>query len=78
MLILADTWYPGWAATVDGRPTSIYQAYYALRGVVVEPGDHRVEFDYKPLSALLGAVMSAAGLLGACVLAFWTRHRARQ
>jgi uncharacterized membrane protein YfhO len=75
MLILADTWYPGWIATIDGRPAPIHQAYLALRGVVLERGDHRVEFHYQPASALIGAVMSAVGILGACMLALWERHR---
>jgi hypothetical protein len=75
MLILADTWYPGWIATTDGRPAPIHQAYFALRGVVLERGDHRVEFHYQPASALIGALTSAVGILGACLLALWDRHR---
>ncbi len=75
MLILADTWYPGWMATIDGHPAAIQQAYLALRGVVLEQGDHRVEFHYEPASALIGAVMSAVGILGAGMLALLERHR---
>ena len=78
MLILADTWYPGWIATIDGRPAPIYQAYLALRGVVLEQGDHHVEFRYQPASALIGALMSAIGILGACALALWDRYRFAQ
>jgi hypothetical protein len=73
MLILADTWYPGWIATVDGRPAPVYQPYLALRGVVLERGDHHVEFHYQPASALIGAMMSVIGILGACALALWDR-----
>ncbi len=73
MLILADTWYPGWIATVDGRPAPIYQPYLALRGVVLEGGAHHLEFHYQPASALIGAVMSVIGILGACALALWDR-----
>lgn len=76
MLILAETWYPGWLATVDGRSVPIDQAYLALRGVVLEKGDHHVEFHYRPASALIGAVLSAIGILGACGLALWDRRRA--
>jgi len=76
MLILADVWYPGWIATVDGRPTPIYPAYLALRGVVLEPGAHHVEFHYQPASALIGAILSAIGILGGCSLALWDRRRA--
>jgi hypothetical protein len=73
MLILADTWYPGWIATVDGRPAPIYQPYLVLRGVVLEGGAHHLEFHYQPASALIGAVMSVIGILGACALALWDR-----
>jgi hypothetical protein len=75
MLVLADNWYPGWIATIDGRPASIDQAYVALRGVVLEQGDHHVEFHYQPASALIGAVLSAIGILGACTIALWDRLR---
>ena len=71
MLILSDVWYPGWVAKVDGAATTIYQADSALRGVVLDRGQHRLEFHYRPLSALLGALMSILGVLGACALALW-------
>ena len=38
LLVLADTWYPGWAAFVDGRPTPVYRVNYLFRGVFLEPG----------------------------------------
>jgi len=69
MVVIADTWYPGWYATVDGRPATIYRPYTALRGVVVEKGSHTVVLRYRPRSAMLGAIMTVAGILGACVLA---------
>ena len=75
MLILSDVWYPGWVAHVDGAPARIYQPYSALRGVVVDRGRHRVEFHYRPTSALVGVVMSILGIVGACAVAFWERRR---
>lgn len=74
MLVLADVYYPGWIATIDGHAMPIYPAYVALRGVVLERGVHQVEFHYRPASALIGAVMSITGILGACVLVFWNRR----
>jgi hypothetical protein len=71
MLVLADTWYPGWDATVDGRDVSIYQPYGALRGVIVPAGSHHIEFHYRPDTARIGAGCSILGILGAgliCVL----------
>ncbi len=66
-LVLGDVNYPGWRATVDGRPTKVYQTDYVVRGVVVPPGEHVVEFRFRPLSFYLGLALSslsAAVLLG--------------
>jgi hypothetical protein len=62
-LVLADTWYPGWRATVDGQPVPLYRADYLFRAVEVPPGDHRVTFAYAPLSLRLGAVISGLAWL---------------
>jgi hypothetical protein len=75
MLVLSDVWYPGWVATVDGRPTGIYQPYAALRGVVLDKGQHRVKFEYRPMSARIGALMTLFGMLGAAGVAFAERYR---
>jgi hypothetical protein len=69
MVIDSDTFFPGWEATVDGRPAPIYEAYGFLRGVVVEAGPHRIEMRYRPKSVYWGAALTAAGLLGAAALA---------
>jgi hypothetical protein len=47
-LVLADTWYPGWQATVDGEPVEILRANYAFRAVWLGEGEHVVEFVYRP------------------------------
>lgn len=59
MLVLTDTFFPGWTATVDGRGARIEQVDYLLRGVVVAAGTHRVEFRYQPLSWRIGWIVSA-------------------
>jgi len=43
-LILTDTFYPTWKASVDGKTTKIYLTDYNFRGIVVPEGDHRIEF----------------------------------
>ena len=62
-LLLDDSWYPGWAATIDGRPAPIYRADLLFRSVTVEPGAHSIVFQYRPLSLILGAAVSAVSLL---------------
>src|SRR5262249_54451451 len=42
LLVLRDNWYPGWRATVDGKPTPIYRVNGSFRGVVVPPGEHAI------------------------------------
>lgn len=74
MVIAGEGYFPGWKATVDGRPAPVYEAYTFLRGVVVEAGKHRIEMRYRPASVFWGAGMSCLGILAACLLArFGTR-----
>ncbi|HTL70514.1 MAG TPA: YfhO family protein [Candidatus Eisenbacteria bacterium] len=47
-LFFSDTWYPGWKAAVDGLPVRIYRANYAFRALCLEPGRHRVVWEYDP------------------------------
>jgi hypothetical protein len=77
MVIASETDFPGWEATVDGRATPIYEAYGALRGVVVEAGTHRIEMHYRPRMAYAGGLLSAAGFAAAIVLALWGRRSRR-
>jgi hypothetical protein len=64
LLVLADSWYPGWKAEVDGSPVAIHRIDHAFRGVVVEPGRHEVVFTYAPASFRWGAGLSIAGIVG--------------
>lgn len=43
-LILTDTFYPTWKATVDGKPVTIYRSDFNFRGIVVPSGSRTVEF----------------------------------
>jgi hypothetical protein len=58
-LVLSDRFYPGWEARVDGRPTEIYRANVIARAVKLGPGNHIVEFDFRPLSIRTGGAVSA-------------------
>jgi hypothetical protein len=62
-LVLNDTYYPGWRATVDGERAPILTANHAFRAVYLEPGYHDVVFMYMPLSFRIGAGISAGALL---------------
>ena len=48
-LILTDTFYPGWKATVDDKETEIFPAFHAFRGIILSAGNHRLTFSYTKL-----------------------------
>ena len=43
-LVLSDSFYPTWKATIDGKGTKIYRTDYNFRGIIVPGGSHRIEF----------------------------------
>jgi hypothetical protein len=62
-LLLTDTYYPGWSATIDGQPADVLRADVMFRAVRLEPGTHQVEFDYRPATLYWGSRVSAVALL---------------
>lgn len=69
LLVLSDTHYPGWRATVDGEVVPILRANGLYRAVPLEQGSHRVVFEYVPASLRVGGLVSLAsafvlGLVG--------------
>jgi len=75
-LVLADGYFTGWNAYVNGRRAEMFPAYYAFRGVLLPAGAHVVEFRYEPLSFRIGLWLSVATLLAALVtVPFWGRSR---
>lgn len=63
ILVVGDSDYAGWQATIDGVPAEVHRVHYVLRGVVVPPGRHTVHFVYRPRSFLLGSAITGASLL---------------
>ena len=47
-LLLLDSYYPGWKATVDNKPAAIYRADGFFRAVPIPAGKHVVAFSYFP------------------------------
>jgi len=74
VLVVADAFAPGWTATVDGAPRPLRQANYIVRGIVLRPGDRRVELRYHAPGFGPGLAL-AAGAWGAVLLALAVRRR---
>jgi len=76
MVVLSDTFYPGWRARVDNAPVSIFEVDGAMRGVLVPRGSHAITMRYRPASVIAGAALSICGVLLAALLAAFSRSAA--
>lgn len=60
-LYLADAYYPGWRATVNGDDTPVYRANVMFRAVAVPAGESEVIFEFVPrlwyLAMMVGGVV---------------------
>ncbi|MDE2293412.1 MAG: YfhO family protein, partial [Elusimicrobia bacterium] len=71
ILFLAEPWYPGWRAFVDGRRTPLRRVLGTFCAVDVPAGGRRVRLEYDPGSWRLGALLTLLSLaaLAAAALA---------
>lgn len=79
-LILADAWYPGWKATVDGQRAQVFPVDGIARGVTVDAGTHEVILRYAPLSLRIGLAVTILAALGLTLITLrnaLTRMKAR-
>ncbi|MCY4246408.1 MAG: YfhO family protein [Chloroflexi bacterium] len=76
-LVLADAWYPGWTATVNGEATPVYRANIMFRAVAVPAGESLVVFQFEPqlwrAALYLGLVIW--GIVVVMWLWLWRRSR---
>jgi len=73
MLVLSDSFYPGWRASSGDASLEIVPANHLFRGVRLPAGRHRIRFEYDPWTLPAGAAASLASLAGIGVL--WRRAR---
>ena len=75
LVILADTYYPGWRLTIDGEPAEIIRTNRMMRGAAVGSGSHELVYTYEPGSFRIGCIGTAAGLAALVVLVGWSIAR---
>lgn len=86
-LVLADAFYPGWEVQVrtkggeagDGGEKGIVQrADYLFRAVALPPGEHIVQFHYRPRSFQIGLLISVVTLALVIGILVWTAAASRR
>ena len=75
LVVLSEIFYPGWNATVNGRPARIYKVDGGLRGILVPAGQSRVVVHYAPVWVYAGAVLTILTFAGVFAVRLFVRPR---
>ncbi len=73
LLVVAESWDPGWTATLAGRPAPLLRANHAQMALTLGPGLHRAVLRYRTPGLGAGLAVGAAG--GLALLVLWARAR---
>ncbi len=68
LVVLADTYYPGWRLMVNGQSTEILRTNGAMRGGLVGAGEHWLVYEYDPASVKVGAGLTVLGIVALVML----------
>jgi hypothetical protein len=69
LLVVGDSFFPGWQAEIDGSRASMLRANGGLaRALPVPAGKHSITIAYRPSSFRLGLAISAAALVAFAVI----------
>jgi hypothetical protein len=77
-LVIAQSFYPAWRATVDGADASLRRANVAFQAVAVPAGQHHVRVFYSDSKFRTGALVSITSLLLCVVIWLRTGHSRAQ
>lgn len=77
-VVVNETFYPGWEATVDGQSAPLFRANGLMRAIPVAAGIHQVEMRFAPRTLSIGMLVSAvSAALGLGTLG-WIRFRSQR
>ena len=62
LLIVADSFHPGWVATIDGQSTTLVRAEGDFIGCWVPAGSHEISFRFEPAGLWWGKRLSLLGM----------------
>lgn len=75
LLVIRESYDPGWKAAVDGVSTPIVRTNVLFMGVPLRAGEHRVELQFSPRVFQIGALFSAFALAILVGLVAWPSRR---
>ena len=82
ILVLSEIYYPGWKATVDGKPVEVGRVNYILRAINIPAGKHKVELTFFPKSvdntetaAYIAYAIVIIVILATLARAWWKRRK---
>ena len=73
VLVLAEAWYPGWSARVNGQPAPSFPVNGWMRGVVVPAGNSEIVWQYVARWFAAGCAVGAAAL-AVVLTALWRKE----
>jgi hypothetical protein len=68
VLVVSQVFYPGWRAFVDGNPTEVMPADFALTSIPISSGTHRVRFEFYSPAFRIGLLVSLLSCLALATL----------
>ena len=79
LAVFSDIFYPkGWKAYIDGSEAEIKRVNYILRGVMIPPGTHEIEFRFEPNSVQAANFIGIIGGIIIVLFAVWLLFRYRK
>lgn len=73
LLVVTDTYYPGWKAYVDGKETPIIPVNLTQRGIILAKGNHLVHLSFSSQTFETGKVITLSTFLITSVAMFLFR-----
>ena len=61
VVVFSEVYYPGWTATVDGKPVEVGRVNYILRAINVAPGNHKVVLTFRPTTVKVTETIAYVG-----------------
>lgn len=73
-VVLRESYYPGWMARVNGRPTQLVRAFGVFQAIEVPAGDAVVDVEFRPRVVWYGTGALAFGLLALLAMVMTARR----